>query len=211
MKGNALLGILFSVCHLAAAQSEGGLEQYAYLSKSESLTLVPIVHIQNEKWYVEARYNYEELKTFSAYVGKIFSGEEGTHSYSIIPVIGIVTGKFKGGSVGLDITFNDSDIFFTSQSQYTFTKSEYNQNFMYSWSELGYEASKWIYAGLALQHTQLFQKTEQPLTYDFGIMTGLKLGQWTVPIYSFSPFANDRYFVVGLNLGFGKNSKRHIR
>jgi hypothetical protein len=211
MKGSAWCNIVFCVCQWASAYAQGGLEQYAYLQKGESPTFVPIVHIQNKKWYGEARYNYEELKTFSAYVGKIFSGDEGSHSYAIIPVIGIVMGKFKGGSVGLDVTFNDGDFFFCSQSQYTFSKSERYQNFMYSWSELGYEPSKWFYAGLALQHTQLFQKSEEPISYEFGAMAGLKLGRLTIPFYSFSPFAIDRYFLVGVNFGFEKNSKRHIR
>ncbi len=211
MKSSIVFYIAFCACHLAAAQFEGGLEQYAYISMGKSPTLVPIVHIQNEKWYGEARYNYEALKTFSVYVGKIFSNEEKTQSYAIIPVIGITTGKFKGGSVGLDITFNDSDFFFCSQSQYTFSNTDRYQNFIYSWSELGYEPSKWIYAGLALQYTQLFQKTEEPLMYEFGVMAGFKLGRWTIPIYSFSPFADDRYFIVGLNLIFGENDNRHIR
>ncbi len=211
MKGSVVFHIVFCLCHWAAAQTEAGLEQYAYLKKGEPLILVPIVHIQNEKWYGEVRYNYEELKTFSAYAGKIFSDEEETHSYAIIPMIGIVAGKFKGYSVGLDVTFNEHNFFFCTQSQYTFSSSSRYENFMYSWSELGYDVSQWIYTGMSLQHIQLFQQEGEALTYEFGFMAGIKLGQWTIPIYSFSPFANDRYFIVGLNLNFEKKNKRHTR
>jgi len=211
MKGNIACYIAFCFCHWAGAQTTGGLEQYFYVRKGSALTPVLIAHVQNEKWYGEVRYNYEEIKTFSAYAGKIFSDEQKTHSYSIIPIIGIVTGKFKGYSLGLDVTFTENNFFFCSQSQYTFSSNDHYENFMYSWSELGYEASQWIYAGLALQHLQLFQKEGEPMSYDFGAMIGFKLGKWTIPIYSFSPINNNRYFILGLNLEFGKNNNTHIR
>ncbi len=211
MKSSIVFYLIVCMGHFAAAQINGGLEQYTYLSKNTLPTIVPIAHIQNEKWYGEVRYNYEELKTFSVYVGKIFSGDEDNHSYAIIPVVGMVMGKFTGGSVGLDVTFTDHDFFFTSQSQYTFANTNRHQNFMYSWSELGYEPSQWIYAGLALQHLQLFQKAEEPMSYVWGGMVGFNLGRWTIPLYSFDPFSNSRYFILGLNFGFGTNTNRHIR
>ena len=79
----------------ARAQSHGRIEQYYYTGAGGS-TLVPkIFYENNKKWYGEARYNYEELRTFSFIAGKVFSNED-VVSYSFTPVAGVVIGKFNG-------------------------------------------------------------------------------------------------------------------
>ena len=189
--------LIFLVVNTAGiAQSQGSLEQYFYKYR-ESNSLVPIAQFQNSKnWYAEARYNYEDLNTFSLYGGKTFS-RSSKLSYDITPIVGGVIGKMNGVSVGLNMDADYADFFFSSQSQYTVSSDTRFDNFFFSWSELGYQPLKWMYAGIAMQQTNLYQTTG---SFEPGIFVGFTHKKWSFPIYSFSPMnAASRYFIVGIN------------
>ncbi len=201
MKSNYLFILAFLLSFPQGVRAQGGFEQYCYLSQRGTITVVPIIHYQSfTNWYVEARYNYEAAKSLSLYVGKIFS-KEGKFSYSITPLLGGITGMFKGGSAGLNVTMDIGKLFFASQSQFTSPAGGEQSGFIFSWSELAYQPLKWVYAGLALQHTRYLQtgaKSVEP-----GVVVGFSVGLWTFPLYAFSPMANDRYFIAGINLRLG--------
>jgi len=201
MKYSFFLVSAFLLCLSQGVLAQGGFEQYCYVSQQGIMTLVPIVHYQSfTNWYVEARYNYEAAKSYSLYAGKIFS-KQGKLSFSITPLLGGVIGQFKGGSAGLNLTADFGRVFFASQSQYTSTSVGERSSFFFNWSELAYQPSKWIYAGLAFQHTRTIQtgaKSIQP-----GLVVGFSVGLWTFPLYVFSPLSNDRYFIAGMNLRLG--------
>lgn len=184
--------------------AQTGIDQYYYWQEEDSLTLVPIVHFQGRKnWYAEARYNYEAYGTFSLYAGKNFSKEQKHFSYSLTPILGAVMGRIKGGSIGLNTTLEFNDLFFASQSQYTFAPSMNEENFVFSWAEIGYEPRKWFYFGLSLQHTYLTRVGYTILQH--GGMIGFTAGRWCFPLYGFNLLSNSRYFVLGINLGLGVN------
>lgn len=200
MKGKALFILIFMVCQGVCAQQQGSVEQYYYMQEREALTVIPMAHYQSPKnWYVEARYNYEELKTFSLYAGKAFS-KESKLSYTIIPMVGGVMGRFKGGSFGLNLDIDYERLFLSSQSQYTFSVEDRAANFLYSWSELGYNIWSWLFIGVAIQHTRLYN-TKFALG-EAGIVVGFSIGKWEFPVYSFSPMCSNRYFILGINRKF---------
>ncbi|NJO25008.1 MAG: hypothetical protein HC867_03265 [Bacteroidia bacterium] len=61
----------------ASPQLKIGAEYYTYIQQQQPLTPVPLVYFQtNKNWYAELRYNYEELQTFSIYLGKNFQAEK---------------------------------------------------------------------------------------------------------------------------------------
>jgi hypothetical protein len=177
-------------------QAEIAVEQYHYFGKFQPYTYMPIVHFQNaRKWYVEARYNYEEMQTFSLYLGKTFAGGDKV-SWSFTPMLGGAIGKFNGISPGLNVDLGYKNIFFSAQSQYSFsTNKEENSDFVYSWSELGYEVRPWFYAGVSFQQTYLTSET----TLEPGLLIGFSFKQFTIPVYTFAPFNKERYFIVGIN------------
>jgi hypothetical protein len=196
MKSNALIILLLIITVQVHAQQQGGFEQYYYVKESQPLVMMPIAHFQTRNnWYTEARFNYEEMNTFSLYAGKIFSGGNKL-SYTIIPILGGVMGEFKGGSLGLNLNVEFKQWYLSSQSQYTFSSQDKTNNFFYSWSEAGYEVWDWLYAGIALQHTTLHQ-TKTVL--EPGIVVGFSVGKWSFPLYSFNPMGNNRSFLLGIN------------
>jgi hypothetical protein len=182
------------------AQAQVGVEQYLYVNKREMMALVPIVNFESyNHWYFEGRYNYEEMKTFSFYVGRSFSKKDNL-TYSIIPMLGGVVGRFKGGSAGVNAVVEYQRLFFSTQSQYTRSFHERNTDFLFAWSELAYQPWQWFYFGLSTQQTYL-PKIRSMMT-EPGVMLGLTLDRWTFPLYYFNSTSN-KYFVVGINYSSG--------
>jgi hypothetical protein len=178
------------------AQSRLGFDQYSYVGTGQLNTLVPVAHYEsNNKWYAEARYNYDEFQTFSLYAGKTFS-RQNIFSYSFTPMVGGMTGKLNGGSVGLNTELSYKKFIFSSQSQYTVSAASQSSNFFFSWTDLYYQPLNWVYTGVTLQHTR-FYKTDAKL--EPGVLIGFSFDHWSFPLYSFTPYANERYFVVGVN------------
>jgi hypothetical protein len=215
MKGKLLITMVILVLsNRGSAQAR--FEQYAYLEKNKPATWVPVVQYESgNQWHAEARYNYESTRTFSLYIGKTFShqtkltGLRGPSSfprnylsYSVTPLVGGVVGNFKGGSAGLNLTVDYRDIFFSSQSQYTFSGDSESLNFFFSWSELVYQAKRWIYLGLSAQ--SLYFNEINNGSFETGVVIGFEFGKWTFPLYAFNLGASDTYFVAGINLDLGK-------
>jgi len=196
MKKLILLIILSGLWHNAHTQTHAGAGQYYYMGQRQAFTFVPIVYVQTSRnWYIEGRYNYEALKTMSVYAGRTFE-KKSAFSYSASPVIGAVLGRFNGGSIGINTEADYRKCFFSSQLQYTFSIADKRENFIYSWSDISYQASDNIYAGFSVQQTKVYK---EQCKLEKGIFVKASFNKWTIPIYVFSPVAKERYFVVGLN------------
>ena len=203
--------ILFLLCLHAniKSQSKLSLEQYSFMGAGQSSLLAPVAHYESrQKWYAEARYNYEDMNTFSLYAGRTFSRQRDL-SWSFTPMIGGMAGKLKGGSFGLNSELSYRKFNFSSQAQYSVSAGSRNDNFFYNWSELWYAPADWVYTGIALQHTRIYATNT---LLDPGVLLGFSYNQWSFPVYSFNPFDSGRYFVVGINWEWnqGKNKRKKI-
>jgi hypothetical protein len=194
-----LLFIAVIIYNCATAQMQGGFEQYYYVHNPSTISMGPIAYLQTKNnWYAEARYNYEEIRTFSFYAGKVFSHSSSDISYSLIPMVGGVVGRFNGGSFGLHASLDIKRFFVTSQSQYTFSTQDKWTNFYFNWTEAGYHVSSRFYTGLAVQHTCSFLETTKNDIVDIGLMAAYSFGEWSFPVYIFNNSEN-RFFVLGIN------------
>jgi hypothetical protein len=180
---------------MGKTQVHGGFEQYYYTGVGVS-TIVPKVYYQSRhNWYGEVRYNYEELQTVSLIAGKMFSHKK-IFSYSITPVAGLVLGRLNGGILGANINTEYKNLFFSSESQYTFSVEKRAENFFFNWSEFGYQFVSIMYVGLALQVTHPYEIKNN---WEPAVMMGLTYKNWTFPLYAFNPARYNRNFVLGIN------------
>ena len=187
--------ILFLSYYTANGQTLVGFEEYYYSSGSGSSALVSKANYQDSRnWYGEVRYNYEDVQTFSLYAGKTFSREDSL-SYSFTPLAGIVVGKFRGVSIGMNVALERRGFYFSSVLQYTMSVENKKGNFLFSWSELGYQATRHFYVGLTLQQTCLYQTA---CRWEPGLQVSLSFKKWIFPVYAFNPTDNKRYFVMGV-------------
>ncbi len=176
-------------------QQHGSFEQYYYTGIGTSV-IVPRIYYQNENnWFGEVRYNYEELQTISFNAGKMFSNQN-AFSYSVTPYAGILLGRMNGGTLGSNINLDYKNLFFSSESQYTFSVNERAENFFFNWSEFGYQFTDLVYSGIALQLTHPFEIANK---WEPGIMVGFSYKSWTFPFYAFSPTNKNRNYVLGIN------------
>ena len=193
---------------LTIAQSKTSIEQYHIVGNGRYYAPMSIAHFQNnKKWYAEGRYNYEELETFSLYVGKTFS-KNNKLSYALTPLLGGAIGNFNGVSTGINMDLDYSNFFFSLQSQYSFSTDQRADNFFYNWSELAYKPLGWLYGGISIQHTRLY-KSET--TLEPGILVGFTFRNLTIPVYTFALFNKNRYFMVGLNIEWEKTPEKRAR
>jgi hypothetical protein len=180
---------------LTIAQFETAVEQYHVVGSRQDYVPIVVAHVQNtKKWYAEARHNYEELETFSFYVGKTFTGKKKL-SYTVTPLLGGALGNFNGISTGMNLDLEYRDFFFSLQCQYSISTDQRTSNFFYSWSELAYQPLQWLYVGGSIQHTRLY---ETKTTFESGFLVGFTFKNVTIPVYAFAPFNRNRYFMLGL-------------
>jgi hypothetical protein len=191
----------------AGAQQAFSFEQYSFLGAGQNSLLAPVAHYQSQqKWYAEARYNYEDVRTFSLYAGRTFS-RENEFSWSLTPVLGAIAGKMNGGSFGLNSACSYHKFNFSSQAQYSVSAEDRYQNFFYNWAEFCYQPTEWFYTGIALQHTRMYATNT---VADPGLLLAFSVGQWTVPLYSFNTFGGEKYYVLGINWEW-KHAKAQVK
>jgi hypothetical protein len=196
MRTYAVFIILLFVYPNLFSQTEAGIEQYHYIGPNNTSAIVPVVHLQSKKgWYGEARYNYDEVNTFSLLAGKsFFLGRN--NGFIITPMAGIAMGDFSGATLGLNTEYESSGFYFNNQSQYSFSSTKSYSDFAFTWCEIGYQPLKWLYGGITFQYTR-----EKSQTGDFepGIMAGVNFKRVSLPFYYFNNFKGTRFFILGIN------------
>jgi hypothetical protein len=112
--------------------------------------------------HFEARYNYEDLQTGSAWVGWTFSFD-GKLSVDITPIAGALLGNTNGLAPGLELDASLGPVELYVESEYVFDLDDSGSNYFYAWTELGVWPVEWASAGLSFQRTQLVesQRDEQ--------------------------------------------------
>jgi hypothetical protein len=190
---------------VSVGQYKTSIEQYHVVGYNRNYLPISVAHFQNnKKWYAEGRYNYEDLRTFSFYIGKAFSRKQKL-SYELTPIIGGAIGNFNGISTGINVDADYDNFLFSLQSQYSLSTDQSTSNFFYNWSELAYQPLAWCYGGLSIQHTRLYNTQT---TFEPGILIGFIIKNITIPLYSFAPFNKNRYFMFGLTIEWERYGKR---
>ena len=186
------------------SQSKWVLENYNYFGQPGPGAVVPMIHFETKKnWYAELRYNYEEDKTISFFAGKCFKGGN-SFEYSLTPLAGFSAGNFTGVSAGINADAEWKNFYFSSQTQYSAGTKKGMSNFFFTWSEMGYNISNHFFGGIALQYTG----TAAGNNMEPGFVGGFSFNDFSFPVYVFSPFHDNGYFVVGVNYEYSLKKKK---
>jgi hypothetical protein len=103
--------------------------------------------------HLEARYNYEALKTGSLWLGYNFSfGKQ--LAFEVTPMLGGVFGDITGIAPGYTISISYEAIEFFTQGEYFFDAGNRSGNFFYSWSELSCAPASWFRVGVVVDRTK---------------------------------------------------------
>jgi hypothetical protein len=127
------------------------------------------VFTADRSWlHLEARYNYEALKTGSLWLGYNFSlGDKLV--LAATPMLGGVFGNSTGIAPGYTISLSYHRFELITQGEYFIDAETGSGNFFYTWTELSVRPSEWLRLGLVIDRTKAFGS-------DFDIRRGPLLG-----------------------------------
>lgn len=105
--------------------------------------------------HLEARYNYEGLRTGSAWVGYNFGGGE-TVEWEVTPMVGGVFGDTTGIAVGSEASLTWKKLELYTEGEYFIDPGGRADNFLYNWSEVTLAPREWFRFGLVTQRTRAY-------------------------------------------------------
>jgi hypothetical protein len=181
---------------LESSEWEYGVETDLYFT--DPFVFLPIFIADKGNLHFEARYNYEDLKTASAWVGyNVFGGDE--FEYFITPMVGGAFGRTNGIAPGLEFTLSYIGFELYSESEYLFDFESNENNFFYSWTDLTYSPIDWLWFGISGQLTKLY---ETELETDRGLLLGVEYQNFEFTGYYYHAFTDDDFFMLALTTDF---------
>jgi hypothetical protein len=181
---------------LSTSEWNYGVETDLYFT--DPFVFLPIFTADKGNLHLEARYNYEDLKTASAWIGyNIKGGEE--FEYFITPMVGGAFGRTKGIATGLEFTFGYIGFELYSESEYLFDFESKENNYFYNWTDFTYSPLDWLWFGISGQGTIVYQ-TE--LEIDQGLLLGFAYKNFEFTGYYYNAFTDGDYFMLALATSF---------
>jgi hypothetical protein len=167
---------------------EFGASAFVFVPPAAAAYVSPIVEADRGALHLEARYNYEDLKTASAFIGRRFDFvDEDVHG-SLVPIFGLVFGNTAGMAPGVNIDFTWQPFALSSESELVIDLPDSQESFLYSWIEATLEPVPGVRLGVAGQRTKT---RETGLEIRRGPMLALAHKQAWLAFYWFNPDESD--------------------
>lgn len=151
-------------------------------SAEDQILVIPQVWFYYKNYYIEARYNYEDIKTASFYFGRAFSFDKKA-AIEITPMIGGVIGNTNGISPALNFQLEYKRFSTSTQSQYTFDLKDSNNNFFWDWTNFYISINQNIGLGGAFQ---VFRTKSGDHIYNLGPMLRFQHNSFAFETYAYN-------------------------
>ena len=158
----------------------------------------PTLAADRGRLHLEARYNYEELETGSAWLGCAFSAG-GRVKIAITPMLGGVFGELDGIAPGYGLTLGWSKFELYSEGELLFDLEEGSGDYFYNWSELSISPADGWRAGLVVQRTRAY---ETGLDFQRGLLAGVSYKRMDLTTYVFNLGWEEPTVVISVEVGF---------
>lgn len=137
----------------------------------------------DRKWlHTEARYDYENLRTGSLWVGyNLSTGKKLV--FAVTPMVGGVLGRTTGIALGCEASLTYKKIVMSISNEYVFDTGDRSGSFYYSWPQITYSPVEWLRVGGVAQRTKAFQTT---LDVQRGFLVGVSHKQLEFTSYVFN-------------------------
>lgn len=177
---------------------EFNLSLNGYLVPQGQSYFSPTFTVDRDKLHVEARYNYEALRTGSLWIGYNLSAGK-KMIVQATPMIGGVFGSTNGIAPGLAFTVTYRKLQFYSANEYVFDVTTKAGNFFYTWTQLTYSPLEWFTLGYVVQRTRAYQT---PLEIQRGFLVGFTYNKMDFTIQIFNLGETDPTTVLSLGYRF---------
>jgi hypothetical protein len=158
----------------------------------------PIITADRDWLHLEARYNYESLKTASLWLGYNFSGGE-EFEWSLTPMFGGVFGNLTGVAPGYSISASWKMFEFFTQGEFFIDAATSENNYFYTWSELSVAPVHWLRVGFVADRTKALA---EDIAIRRGPLVGLRYGKVDFTTYWLSPGARASTFIFAVTANF---------
>lgn len=151
--------------------------------------LSPVVYIDYKRFHFEPRYNYENLETFSTFVGYHFKGGKKI-KYLVTPMLGGVVGKTNGIAPGLEFDISLGRFGIYSEMEYLLDADHSADSYFYSWTKIRFIATKWLILGVAGGRNRIYKND---VKIQRGVCVGFVKGKNVLTGYYYNPFTPENY------------------
>ncbi len=187
----------------ATGETEGTKWEYSlsiatYLAQHARDYANPNFTADHDWLHLEARYQYEAVKTGSLWLGYNFSFGEKL-AVEATPMIGGVFGDITGVAPGYAISASYKSIEFFTQGEYFFDAAIHAGDFLYTWSELSYAPTDWLRVGLVVDRTKALGSS---IDIRRGPLIGFKYKKVDLTTYWLSPGTRDGTFIFSVTVNF---------
>ena len=148
--------------------------------------------------HLEARYNYENLRTGSLWAGYNFSWGK-TWQFAVTPMIGGVFGRTNGIAPGCEASIAYKKVTLSIDNEYVFDTTSKDGNFYYAWPQLTYQPLQWLKFGLVAQRTKAFQTH---VDIQRGFLVGFAHKKLEFTTYVFNPGSTGTSVVLEVGASF---------
>lgn len=171
---------------------------YTYVVQNGSDYVQPTFTADHGALHLEARYNYEDLDTASAWVGYNLSGGEALN-WEVTPMLGGVFGETYGIAPGYKGSLGWRGLELYSEGEYVIDTERTADSFFYNWSELTFSPTDWLRFGFVTQRTRAYSSARE---IQRGLLLGFTYRSVAVNTYWFNPEDGDSTVVLGLSYNF---------
>jgi hypothetical protein len=158
----------------------------------------PVFSADRSWLHLEARYNDENLRTGSLWVGYNFAAGKKL-ALNVTPMIGGVFGRTTGIAPGCEAALSYKKVQLSVSNEYVFDTTHKSGSFYYTWPQLTYSATNWLRVGLMTERTRAFQTS---LDTQRGFLVGISRTKWESTVYIFNAGFIDPTVVLELGLNF---------
>ncbi len=174
------------------------LSAYTYFVPDAADYVQPTFTADRGSLRVEARYNYENQRTGSAWIGRNFSAGDKL-AVEFTPIFGGVFGDTTGIAAGYQGSLSWWKLELYSESEYVFGTTDRSASFIYNWSELSLSPVEWFRFGIATQRTRAYKADRdiQP-----GLLVGFSYRKSSLSAFVFNPDSPKPLAVLALEVKF---------
>ena len=190
--------IIFAQDQDTSTTSEWKFEFETDLYFTDPFVFLPIFIADRGNLHLETRYNYEDIKTASAWVGYNIIGRDELE-YFITPMVGGAFGRTNGIVVGIELTFGFAGFELYSETEYLFDVEGKSNGFFYIWNDLTYSPLDGLWFGISAQRARVFNAD---LTIDRGVIFGFEIKNIKVNSYLYSNFQEAPFIMLALSTNF---------
>ena len=203
-----ILGLFFTMGVFAQPIDSSSLSTWEHSATlnfnffQDAYYLLPTYEVNKGHLHLAGRYNYEDITTFSGWVGYNFMG--GDHlAYVITPMVGGLVGRTNAFAAGALIQLDFSRFSFYSEAEMVFDVvvdgADYFGNYFYTWTDMSYALTDWLAVGLSVQNLRTYQSSPD---IQRGLLVSTSVKEVAITGYFYSSLTADPFFILTLSKDF---------